>query len=617
MVSDNKTADRLDPGDPQRLLTSSQTEEFLSNEMDFSDGDQCSVSRKRKSSGVSDSVVVRPKKVHETGASCRPPQENVGDSGAERVVPRDVCTLLVRPANDMSKKMFISPEVLCTALESEPFQSANIRDVRVNRRKGVLAIELVDEDESQMERLLKVKKLGPWQVSCSRPNKGRFCYGVVSPIDVDADLDALHRRVVVGGPSKFVKMERLTKWMNGQKVPSASVRFHFEGQQLPKSLKIGYNSYTVREYDFPPLQCFRCQRFGHSAQGCTNTVRCFVCSGQHSYHQCTVDQPKCANCGGPHKANSSDCGKAPRRAEKPQPGHPSVSTVNGGREDVWVVRPSQMSVSAGVAGRGSQALSGRSQRSSAGQVVRSREILANVQSGNSGFVSPAYNTVVSSPVVASHSFEGFGQSSPSCSGNCSRFSSSDFLSKFAGCLTDLFALSLHLESTSKVQSIISTAVQKHFGVALPSRSLSGVGRASADLSAVECVGDPADGSVVGDVAAPLSDVGSTSAAGELTTCLDVGNFELISDSDISVGGCAVDGWESVSSTQRGKGGKKPGKIRKSSQTLPRPSPILGAVAKRGHYEKGVAPGKVAQGSGHSSGSNRASTRSSTRGRDFK
>lgn len=73
-------------------------------------------------------------------------------------------------------------------------------------------------------------------------------------------------------------------------------------------------SYTVlvEPYKAPDiLQCYQCQRLGHSQKTCHNLPRCVKCAGNHFAYLCpkkTRDEPaKCVNCGGDHPANFRGC----------------------------------------------------------------------------------------------------------------------------------------------------------------------------------------------------------------------------------------------------------------------------------------------------------------------
>lgn len=54
-------------------------------------------------------------------------------------------------------------------------------------------------------------------------------------------------------------------------------------------------------------QCFNCQMFGHGSSRCKVKTFCANCAGNHLTAECNVEQPKCSNCNGPHKAMSASC----------------------------------------------------------------------------------------------------------------------------------------------------------------------------------------------------------------------------------------------------------------------------------------------------------------------
>jgi hypothetical protein len=70
---------------------------------------------------------------------------------------------------------------------------------------------------------------------------------------------------------------------------------------------------TVESYTAPrgPLQCRRCQRFGHTQRGCGYAPRRVACGEAHQSGGCSTskEQLKCCSCGGNHTANYRGCGK--------------------------------------------------------------------------------------------------------------------------------------------------------------------------------------------------------------------------------------------------------------------------------------------------------------------
>jgi hypothetical protein len=70
---------------------------------------------------------------------------------------------------------------------------------------------------------------------------------------------------------------------------------------------------SVESYVAPkgPLQCKRCQRFGHMQRYCGYAPRCVACGGAHLSGGCSTprEQPQCCGCGGNHTANYRGCVK--------------------------------------------------------------------------------------------------------------------------------------------------------------------------------------------------------------------------------------------------------------------------------------------------------------------
>ncbi|XP_049794969.1 uncharacterized protein LOC126209889 [Schistocerca nitens] len=76
------------------------------------------------------------------------------------------------------------------------------------------------------------------------------------------------------------------------------------------------------------LQCYKCQRLGHTARGCKNAVACLKCAAAHDTRSCTKPRGVaccCANCGGPHAANSRSCGYL-RKSRLPAAPRPAATS---------------------------------------------------------------------------------------------------------------------------------------------------------------------------------------------------------------------------------------------------------------------------------------------------
>nr|XP_015929069.2 uncharacterized protein LOC107455862 [Parasteatoda tepidariorum] len=63
-----------------------------------------------------------------------------------------------------------------------------------------------------------------------------------------------------------------------------------------------------------PIQCFRCQSYGHTQRSCANQPRCMKCADFHYSYQCEKDRnspAKCCNCDGNHTSNFTGCEARP------------------------------------------------------------------------------------------------------------------------------------------------------------------------------------------------------------------------------------------------------------------------------------------------------------------
>jgi hypothetical protein len=87
-----------------------------------------------------------------------------------------------------------------------------------------------------------------------------------------------------------------------------------EEVKFPKRISIWGALFSVKQYIPPALRCYKCQKFGHTALNCWAGERCLLCSGKHNLNECPEKNKKpeeqtlvCANCKGPHSANSKQC----------------------------------------------------------------------------------------------------------------------------------------------------------------------------------------------------------------------------------------------------------------------------------------------------------------------
>ena len=141
---------------------------------------------------------------------------------------------------------------------------------------------------------------------------------------------------------------------------------------------------------------------------------------------------------------------------------------------------------------------------------------------------------------------------------------------------------MHKESPAKSRSLINSAVQKHFGLTLPASSLNCIVPGKSSVAVVDNV----ESALGVTVTSPNPDAGVCSGDDDLSSCLGVENFKLVSDSDMSnEDGSGSKDWVSVSPGKRR--GRRRSKINLLSvASPPTPSPVLGPIRK-GYKEKAM------------------------------
>lgn len=203
--------------------------------------------------------------------------------------------------NEEKALQTISPVRLSMILKN---QVGNINNAKV-LRDGNLMISC--NTEEQKDRACRMKEIGKYKVtSVSLVQEGsKWKKGVIWGIPIEVSDEEIKSNLRGG---KIKNVRRLQTFKNGEKTYSESILIEFDEENLPERVYLGYLSYNVREYVPRPIRCFKCQRFGHTAQTCKGKRRCARCGEDHEYEECNKSrQPKCCNCGGSHSVAYGGC----------------------------------------------------------------------------------------------------------------------------------------------------------------------------------------------------------------------------------------------------------------------------------------------------------------------
>ena len=211
--------------------------------------------------------------------------------------------VIIKPLVHSSKSIFSNPVKFTKAVMESPFNSDQIKEIRTHKQSQTNVAELIVPNQNLLNKLLSVNQIGEWPVECYIPMRDKFKYGVIYPVDLDKDLGKLKHDINIENGVQVAKIAR----KNGETLPSPTLKLAFNDNCLPVSINIVIFSYRVRPFVFNPLQCYKCQRIGHTASSCKAKQCCLRCDEVHSRDDCAAETLRCAGCKGEHRANSCEC----------------------------------------------------------------------------------------------------------------------------------------------------------------------------------------------------------------------------------------------------------------------------------------------------------------------
>lgn len=223
--------------------------------------------------------------------------------------------------NDL-RKFFSNDIALANNIKISTLGKHTIEKTTKNLRKNLLIVNLKLDEGKHMEDILKINKLGSYDVKCRLPYSEQQVRGVIGPIGLETPTSDI-KNELLKRHSNLTDVFRINR--GKEKIPSLSVRLTFKGRDLPNEVFIGHQKFDVRTYVGIPWRCFNCQGFGHNADVCRAKSRCDTCAEAHKSKDCpqkllptTEKKMKCANCNGSHTTSYGGCEniKTAKKVEK-------------------------------------------------------------------------------------------------------------------------------------------------------------------------------------------------------------------------------------------------------------------------------------------------------------
>ena len=191
-------------------------------------------------------------------------------------------------------------------LSISPSKDMNFRLINHNE----WLIEATTKEQSEIYQ--SISNLNGIDVSVTKHDNLNSIFGtVILPENNDGD----------GLPEEHILLDSLRlRYPNIQKVEVYNIpnrkqphkqwriaKIKFEGQVLPKDIKIEGQRRELRPFIPKPLQCKLCSKYGHSYKVCRNPRICAYCGSECHPTTWNCGTPKCINCSQNHHARSKEC----------------------------------------------------------------------------------------------------------------------------------------------------------------------------------------------------------------------------------------------------------------------------------------------------------------------
>jgi hypothetical protein len=194
-------------------------------------------------------------------------------------------TVLIKQTSLYANKISLNP-VLVAKVLNKIIQNSSVKDVRINKRHNIVAVEFNPNEDKAIKTLLSLMNFGHWQVQCYRPSSDleNICSGVIGPVGHDVDLDDLLN--MQSHACKIVRISRLPKFFGASKDDSLVLKLNFEGKQIPEKSHFWFYFLQSEKLQPTTSQMLQVPVTWTPFKWCTAPERCLLCAGNHSKDVC-------------------------------------------------------------------------------------------------------------------------------------------------------------------------------------------------------------------------------------------------------------------------------------------------------------------------------------------
>ena len=176
--------------------------------------------------------------------------------------------------------------------------------VKKSGRSG-LFIEVKNQEQSN--NIEKIKKIADQPVIIYKHKRFNQVKGVVRCKCLKHDTEDEIKEHLKS--QDVADVRRVSIKRNNEIIKTDTYILTFNLLSCPKTIRIAdWLIIRVDEYNYTPMQCYNCLKYGHISKFCRNEDKtCFNCSNKgHTKEECT-STPLCLHCKGGHLSNSKSC----------------------------------------------------------------------------------------------------------------------------------------------------------------------------------------------------------------------------------------------------------------------------------------------------------------------
>ena len=104
--------------------------------------------------------------------------------------------LIVKPEEAQAREVINNPLKLNTLIANSEFNKYKMKDIRVNKGRKIIVMQLENNSAEVIQKLLKVKKLGEIAITSYIPDKDKYKYGVIYPVSTQVNTEQLLESIV-------------------------------------------------------------------------------------------------------------------------------------------------------------------------------------------------------------------------------------------------------------------------------------------------------------------------------------------------------------------------------------------------------------------------------------